>query len=261
MSETQPAVQPKILVLDIETLPNQGYTWGRWDQNVIRFTQESCIATFVSKWLGNPKIISKALPDYPGYTAGSYDDKALVQDLWNLFDEADILVAHNGDSFDIKVATGRFILHGMKPPSPFKTIDTKKMVKEVARYNSNSLDDLCGLLDLGHKIHTDFDLWAGCIKGDMKCWNQMVKYNRMDVLLLEKLYYRLAPFAKIHPNLTFWTGGKCPKCGSDNVQYRGIARCITRVYRRFQCNKCGSWGRVMKSEKGVSVTTTNVPIC
>ena len=161
MSETQPAVQPKILVLDIETLPNQGYTWGRWDQNVIRFTQESCIATFVSKWLGNPKIISKALPDYTGYTAGSYDDKALVADLWNLFDEADVVIAHNGDSFDIKVATGRFILHGMKPPSPFKTIDTKKMVKEVARYNSNSLDDLCGLLDLGHKIHTDFDLWAG----------------------------------------------------------------------------------------------------
>jgi len=132
MSETQLAVeQPKILVLDIETLPNQGYTWGRWDQNVIRFTQESCVATWVAKWLGDNKIISKALPDYPGYMPGSYDDRALIQDLWNLFNEADVIIAHNGDQFDIKVATGRFILHGLKPPSPFKTIDTKKMVKEV----------------------------------------------------------------------------------------------------------------------------------
>ena len=258
MSKTQSSVeQPKILVCDLETLPNQGYTWGRWDQNVIRFTQESCIATFVCKWLGNPKIISKALPDYPGYTPGSYDDKLLVADLWKLFDEADILVAHNGDQFDIKVATGRFILHGMKPPSPFKTIDTKKMVKEVARYNSNSLDDLCGLLDLGHKIRTDFDLWEGCIKGDMKCWNQMVKYNRMDVLLLEKLYYRLAPYAKTHPNLTFWTRGMCPKCGSHNIQYRGTVRCITRQYQRFVCNDCGSWGRLALSEKEGNVKTTN----
>ncbi len=260
MSEAQSAAQPKILVCDLETLPNQGYTWGRWDQNVIRFTQESCIATFVCKWLGNPKIISKALPDYPGYKPGSYDDKALVQDLWNLFDEADIIVAHNGDSFDIKVATGRFILHGLQPPSPFKTIDTKKMVKEVARYNSNSLDDLCGLLDLGHKIHTDFDLWEGCINGDPKSWAQMVKYNRMDVLLLEKLYYRLAPFAKTHPNLAFWTRGTCPKCGGHDVQYRGVARCITRTYQRFQCNQCGSWGRTAKSD-GAEVKTVNLPIC
>jgi len=258
MSKTQSSVeQPKILVCDLETLPNQGYTWGRWDQNVIRFTQESCIATFVCKWLGNPKIISKALPDYPGYTPGSYDDKLLVADLWKLFDEADILVAHNGDQFDIKVATGRFILHGMKPPSPFKTIDTKKMVKEVARYNSNSLDDLCSLLGLGKKIKTDFDLWDGCINGDPKAWADMVKYNRMDVLLLEKLYYRLAPYAKTHPNLTFWTRGMCPKCGSHNIQYRGTVRCITRQYQRFVCNDCGSWGRLALSEKEGNVKTTN----
>ena len=257
MSEVQSAAQPKILVLDLETLPNVGYTWGKWDQNVIRFTQESCVATFVAKWLNDKKIFSKALPDYPGYKPGSYDDKALIADLWNLFDEADVIVAHNGDQFDIKVATGRFILHGMTPPSPFKTIDTKKMTKEVARYNSNSLDDLCGLLGIGKKIHTDFRLWEGCIGGDMRCWHQMVKYNRMDVLLLEKLYLRLMPFAKTHPNLTFWTRGECPKCGSKNIQYRGFARCITRQYRKFVCNDCGSWGRSALSEKEGNVTTIN----
>lgn len=254
-------IQPKILVLDLETLPNIGYVWGKYDQNVIRFTQQSCVATFVAKWLDSPKIISKALPDYKGYTAGSYDDKALILDLWKLFNEADIIIAHNGDQFDVKVAVGRFILHGLQPPSPFKTIDTKKMVKEVARYNSNSLDDLCSLLDIGKKIKTDFDLWEGCISGDKTCWDKMVKYNRMDVLLLEKLYLKLMPYAKVHPNLTFWTRGTCPKCGGHNVQYRGVARCITRQYQRFQCNDCGSWGRVAKSDKDGSVSTVNVPIC
>jgi len=246
---------PRILILDIETFPNIGYVWGKYDQNVIRYTQQSAICTFVAKWLGEKKIISKALPDYEGYTAGSYDDKALVTDLWKLFDEADVIIAHNGNSFDIKVSTGRFILHGMMPPSPFKSVDTKLMVKEAARYNSNSLDDLCGLLGLGKKIHTDFDLWEGCIKGDMKFWNKMVAYNKMDVLLLEKLYLRLLPFAKTHPNLTFWTRGECPKCGGHDIQYRGVQRCITRQYQRFQCNTCGSWGRVAQSDKKGSVST------
>lgn len=248
---------PKILFLDIETFPNIGYVWGKYDQNVIRYTQQSCIATFVAKWLGDGKIMSKALPDYKGYAAGSYNDKAIVKDLWKLLDEADVIVAHNGDQFDVKVIVGRFLIHGMLPPSPFKTVDTKKVVKEVARFNSNSLDDLSSLLDLGSKIKTDFDLWEGCINGDMGCWKGMVKYNRMDVLLLEKLYLRLLPFAKTHPNLTFWTRGECPKCGSHDVQYRGIARCITRQYQRFQCNSCGSWGRVAKSDKDGNVSTVN----
>ena len=248
---------PKILVLDIETFPNIGYVWGKYDQNVIRYTQQSCIATFVAKWLGDKKIITKALPDYPGYTKGSYDDKAIVADLWTLFDEADVIIAHNGDQFDIKVVVGRFIIHGLQPPAPFKTIDTKKVVKEVARYNSNSLDDLCGLIFGSHKIKTDFDLWEGCINGDMKCWNKMVEYNKKDVLLLEKLYLRLMPFAKTHPNLTFWTRGTCPKCGGHDVNYRGVQRCITRQYQRFQCNECGSWGRVAQADKNGSVNTVN----
>jgi hypothetical protein len=250
--------KPRILVFDIEKLPSIGYVWGRWEQNVIRFTQQTAVCTFVAKWLHDKKIISKSLPDYAGYSAGSYDDKALVADLWKLLDEADMVIAHNGDSFDTKVAMGRFIFHGMKPPAPFKSIDTKKMVKEVARYNSNSLDDLCSLLGLGKKLKTDFDLWEGCINGDMACWNKMVKYNKMDVLLLEKLYLRLLPFAKTHPNLTFWTRGECPKCGGHNIQYRGVARCITRQYRRFVCKDCGSWGRVVKSDKAGNVNVTNV---
>src|ERR1039458_4785789 len=98
---------PKILFLDIETFPNVGYIWGKYDQNVIRYTQQSCVATFVAKWLGDSKILSKALPDYTGYKAGSYDDKAIVEDLWKLFDEADVIIAHNGDQFDIKVVVGR----------------------------------------------------------------------------------------------------------------------------------------------------------
>lgn len=242
----------RILFYDVETFPNIAYTWGKYDQNVIRFKQETCIATFAAKWATGP-VIAKALPDYEHYVPGSYDDKELVQDLWKLFDEADIVVAHNGKSFDTKVAQGRFIFHGLVPPAPFKQVDTKDMVKSVARFNSNKLDDLGHLLGFGQKIKTDFDLWEGCINGDKKCWKQMVEYNKKDVLLLEKLYTSLLPWTK-HPNLAIYDNmEECPRCGSSNIQYRGIAVTTTCSYQRFQCQDCGGWGRSTKLQNKVSV--------
>lgn len=244
--------KPRILFLDIETFPNIAYVWGKYEQNVIEYVQEGCIATYAAKWLGEP-VFSKALPEFKGYKGGSYNDEALVKDLWLLLDEADIVVAHNGDDFDVKVIKGRFIVHDIAPPAPFKTVDTKKLAK-VARFNSNKLDDLGKLLGLGQKIKTDFSLWKGCIEGKAESWKQMVKYNKLDVVLLEKLYLRLRPFARTHPNMALYGDAMCPKCGGKSIQFRGTAVTTTRKYKRFQCNDCGGWGRVTKSESGVDVT-------
>jgi hypothetical protein len=240
----------RILFLDIETFPNKSYTWGKYQQDVIRFVQEGCIATYAGKWLGETRVFAKALPDYKGYRAGSYDDKALVEDLWQLWDKADIIIAHNGNDFDIKQVQGRFLLHSMPPPSPIKSIDTKLMVKAVARYNSNKLDDLGKNFFNERKIKTDFDLWEGCINGDSESWRKMVAYNKKDVILLEKLYLRLRPWNTRHPNLGNFLGKDCcPKCASRDIQYRGAAYTTTNVYRRFQCLSCGGWGRAVQADK------------
>lgn len=253
MKNGQPATRPRILFLDIETFPNIAYVWGKYEQNVIKYKQEGCIATFVAKWLGNDKIFAKGLPDYPGYKAGSYKDAGLVKDLWKLLDEADIVVAHNGDSFDVRVCNASFISNGLKPPSPYKTVDTKKAVKRVARFNSNKLDDLGVTLQIGQKIKTDFELWEGCIRGDLAFWKKMLDYNRQDVLLLEKLYLRILPWISNHPNFTIESGALCPKCNSSDIQFRGFAISCTRRYRRFQCQKCGGWARSVVSEGGSRV--------
>lgn len=246
---------PKILFLDIETLPNVAYVWGKYEQNVLAYTQESCIATFAAKWLDHGEVFSRALPDYPGYKAGSYDDARIVRDLWELFNEADIIVTHNGIDFDNKVCAARFIYHSLNPPSPYKNVDTKRVAKRVARFNSNRLDDIGNYLSLGRKIKTDFTLWEGCITGKKQSWDQMVTYNKQDVLLLEKVYLILRPWVKDHPNFTIETRAACPKCNSNNIQYRGHVITSTRKYRKFQCNNCGGWGRVIKSEGSAETTS------
>jgi hypothetical protein len=250
---------PRILIIDIETFPNIGYIWGKYDQNVIRYTQQKCIATFSAKWYGDPKskMISRKLPDYPGYAPGSYDDKALVADIWKLFDEADIIVAHYGDKFDIPYCQSRFIFHRMSPPSPFKTVDTKKVASQVANFNSNKLDDLGDLFGLGRKIKTDFDLWEGCIKGNPVSWKKMVRYNEHDVVMLERLYKMLLPWVKNHPNYTQGVIA-CPKCNSLKVQARGIQRAVTASYQRYQCQKCGGWFRATKALRYLKSLVQNV---
>lgn len=213
------------------------------------YQQEGCIATFAAKWLDKP-VFAKALPDYKGYKAGSYDDRKICEDLHKLLAEADVVVAHNGNSFDVKVINARFLFHKLPPPAPFKTVDTKLAVKKVARFNSHKLDDLGKLLGEGKKVKTDFDLWLGCINGDKAAWAKMVKYNKQDVILLEKIYLRILPWISNHPNLTLLDSrAACPKCGSPKVQKRGYAYSATRKYQRMQCTSCGGWHKSSQAVK------------
>lgn len=248
---------PKILLVDIETFPNLGYTWQKYEQNVIDFVQEFCIATFCAKWLGSKDIIARKLPDYKGYKPGSYNDKAIVTELRNLLNEADIVVAHNGDSFDFKVMNSRFLYYRIAPPAPYKTIDTKKLAKDIGRFNSNKLDDLARYFGEGRKIDTTFKLWLDCINGVDAAWEKMISYNKHDVRLLERVYLILRPYAKTHPNLSAMIGKPtCPRCGSKQIEWRGYAVTTARRYRRFQCKGCGGWGREAINGKRTTTLTT-----
>src|ERR1700676_2529674 len=105
---------PKTLLLDIETSPNLGYVWGKYKQDVIRFNKEWYILCFTAKWLGDKKLITCCLPDFTALYAKDPDnDLGVITHLWKLLDEADIVVAQNGDEFDLKKINARFAVHNM----------------------------------------------------------------------------------------------------------------------------------------------------
>lgn len=253
--------QAKILLFDIETAPNLGYIWGKYEQNVLDYTSEWYMMSFAYKWLGDTKVVCHALPEYKTYRKDKEDDSELVKDLHKLFDEADLIIAHNGDDFDVKKANARFIYHGLNPPAPYKTVDTKKIAKNSFKFNSNSLNDLGQHLGLGEKAPTGgFGLWKGCMSGDEKSWSTMIKYNKQDVVLLEQVYLKLRPWHKTHPNLGHFTEEihSCPKCNGSHLQSRGYSKTLSSIYRRFQCQDCGAWSRAAQSEKGTRVKVTNI---
>lgn len=246
-----------IVFLDIETAPSLGWVWGKWQQDVIAFEQSWYLLSFGYKYLDDPSVTVKALPDYKGYSKNREDDSRLVHDLWAVLDTADIIIAHNGDAFDLKKSNARFVAHGLVPPSPYKTVDTLKLARKYFKFESNSLNELGQHLELGRKIqHPGFDLWRGCMKGDLEAWNKMKEYNAQDVALLEKVYYKLRPWAASHPNLNLYNtppeaklhAEVCPTCGSGSVQRRGFSFAKTQIRQRWHCTSCGSWhsGEIIK---------------
>lgn len=242
---------PRILTIDIETSPIVSYTWGpKYESNIIEVLKDTNILSFSAKWL-NGKQLTKGLNDYRGYKSNKVDDKKLVTDLREILDEADIVVTQNGIDFDMKLINARLLKHGLTPPSPYKNIDTKREAKKIVRLPSYSLDDMGAYFGIGHKLHhSGFDLWKRCMAGDINAWNKMKKYNAQDVILTEKLYLKLRPFMKTHPNVSVYTEKEeCPKCHSDKVQKRGYTLTNASKYQRYQCQDCAGWYRGTKSIK------------
>lgn len=248
----------KILIIDIETSPHMAYVWGKWKQNVgqNQWVKKSHIMSFCAKWLGKPEVVYQE--------SRTEDDSKLVKSMFDLLDEADIVVAHNGQRFDLPRIIGRGVIHGYTPPSPYYIVDTLLVARKELGLESNTLENLCEMLNLPRKMtqrkFVGFSLWTECLAGNEKAWKEMEEYNIQDVIALEALYLKLLPYMKNHPNVVRTEEGEkyaCPKCGSENIQWRGYY--YTRAglcYKRFQCMDCGGWGRVRFSEKDRSGVMT-----
>ena len=242
----------RILLFDIENSPNIGYVWGKHEQEVIDFQKEWYMLSFAYKWLGEKTVKAYSLPDFKTYKKDKTNDKELLKMLWKLLDEADVVVGHNSNSFDIRKTNARFIVNGMMRPSPYKTVDTLREARKHFFFNSNKLDHLSTLLGIGRKVETGgFKLWLDCMSGDMKAWKRMVKYNKNDILLLEDLYLLLRPWIINHPNRALMDGKEraCPTCSSEKVHSKGFAYTRVGKFRRWICTNCGAYSQSRKAEK------------
>lgn len=245
-----PKRRPGIVTLDIETAPLESYHWGIWEQNIgiNQINAEWTILSFSAKWLGEKSV---EYMDTGGRGKGKVrDDLVLLQRLWVILNEADIVVAQNGKAFDIKKINTRLLLSGFKPYSPIKVVDTKLVAKKHFSFTSNRLDWMSEHLTQTkketHKLFPGFELWEECLKDNPKAWAEMKRYNIIDTVATEELYLKLRPWIDMHPNVKIYSEMEemgCPKCGSNNIQKRGKSYTQTGEYHRFQCTDCGGWAR------------------
>jgi hypothetical protein len=244
---------PKIGIIDIETSPLLSQTWGLWQQNVglNQIEREWVILSFCVMPLHGKRKDIEYLDTSTASTPT--DDSAVVQRLWEVLNEYDILVAHNGKRFDYKKIRARLILEGYKPHSPVKIEDTLELAKRAAAFTSNKLAWLSDKMsDTPKESHTEFpghELWVECLKGNPRAWKVMRRYNIRDIVSLKDVYLRLRPWSTGTINMAVYDSEddtmRCPVCGSDNIYEEGVAFTQTGQYKRFHCyaDGCGAWSR------------------
>ena len=236
----------KVLFFDIETAPNLSYIWGQWQQDAIAHVREWYILCFSYKWEHQKNTQVVAVKDFKLYNKDPENDLHVIQKLWDLFQEADVVIGQNSDAFDIKKANSRFAYHNLGPTSHYQSVVTLKIARRHFKFNSNKLGHLGEHLGLGAKESTGgFSLWEGCMNGDAKAWGVMKKYAKQDVDLLVDVYERLRPWATSHPNRNVIDGTthECPTCGGNQLQKRGVRRTRTMSYQQYQCTRCKAYCR------------------
>lgn len=238
---------PKIIVIDIETSPIIGYTWGLFDQNIAlnQMVEDWHLLSYSAKVLGEKKIYYQDQSKAKDIT----NDKPLLEGLWKLLNEADVVIGQNSISFDVKRIKARMLIHGMKPPSSFKQLDTMRMAKKNFNFTSNKLEYLSKNLctkhkKLTHKKFPGFELWKECLKGNKKAWAEMKAYNIQDILSTEELYNKLQPWG-VDINFNAYTDELTHlcACGSDKFKKNGFKYTSVGQYQRYACLKCGSESR------------------
>lgn len=243
MSISRKVSRPKILIFDIETKPLKAYTFRAWGDQYIpheQLTEDMAVLSWAAMWHGSKKILYQDNSKAKDFSK----DKTLLKRMWELLDEAEVVVTQNGKKFDVPKLYARFIINGMKPPSPFKHIDTKKIANKFGFTYAN-LAYLAKILKTKHQklTHSNFpgmSLWMECLKGNGRAWTEMKKYNKHDVLVLSEVWEKLEPWDN-SVNFNLYSeeivngcncGGKFTKNGhhySDGGKFQ-----------RYCCNKCGA---------------------
>jgi len=236
----------KRLFYDIETSFNVGVFWRTGYNLTINpgdIIHERAIICICYKWEGDHEVHSLTW-------SKNQSDKQMITSFIKVMAQADEIIAHNGDRFDLKWIRTRALLYGIDVMPTPKTIDTLKWAKKQFNFNSNKLDYIAKFLGIGSKMDTGgLDLWKDIVfRKDHKALAKMVEYCKMDVTLLEQVFHKLNPYTMAQNNYAVQHGGEkyeCPECASTNFQYnRKWVTVAGTVHHWLKCRECGKHHKI-----------------
>lgn len=245
----QPQNPPKILLFDIETAPLKAYLWRMWQQGVALDMTDGgwYVLCWAAKWLFGDKVMSDVMTRKE---VKKEDDKRVVTSIWQLIDEANILIGHNIIKFDLKRLRWRWLIHKMKPPLPYKTVDTYGVSQKEFDPPSRKLDGMNRDMGIRRKIETEAKLWMDSIAAKEKALLGLETYCKGDVLATEDHYLEVRPWIHSHPNIGLYLEldePVCSNCGSTNIDWSGHYYTQVAKYRAGRC-ECGAIVRMRKNK-------------
>lgn len=253
-------VGQRILLIDIETSPNVSEHWDLFNQNIgiNQVLIPKAVLCVAAKWYGDDQ--SEVI------FVSRWDDgqRAMIEKIWQLLNEADIVIHYYGQRFDVPHLNTEFLLHGLMPPRPFKQIDLKLAVSKRFNFTSNKLQFISQAIGLSGKVdHEGHGLWAKTINlfgqfpeaVQLDARARMQEYNEQDTVLLEEVYEVLLPWIPNHPHGHLYLGAGCPKCGQEDEEMvrDGFAYTSLSKFYQYRCPVCGDHFRGGKRIDGVDL--------
>ena len=151
-----------------------------WYSDLIEIDQNTSILCIAWHWEHEGKTRVRSLRCFKGHNKDANNDLKLCRFAWNLLDKADIVCGQNIDKFDLPLLNGRFYHHDLGPTRPYTTIDTLKLFKKF-KLDRRSLDAVSKQKGLQRKLKTHgIGTWLGCVRWDIKEWQLMEEYNKLD---------------------------------------------------------------------------------
>jgi hypothetical protein len=244
----------KVLLIDIETTPLLVWCWGLFKQTISpdHIVEPTHMLCYAAKFLEGTMVFKW------------WKTKSFLPKLWDMLNEADLVVHYNGKTFDMTHINREFLEAGMTPPSPYKQIDMLHVIRATFNFPSNKLGYVLKALEMAGKVpHEGFDLWTKCIRGNRAARAKMKEYNIGDTDRLEDLYLRLKPWIIAHPNVALLNDLDpeqmyCMSCGSKELRREGYAHTAVSKFQRYCCKSCGKWQRGRKNLAARENLTTSI---
>lgn len=241
---------PRVLVADIETFPILAHVWGLRLQNISleQIEQDWSLMSFACKWLGHPEVFYLDNREQEDVR----DDYSQCAALHELLNNCDMVIAHNGQRFDLPKIKARLAFHRMTPTPHVVVIDTLNLNRTAFGFTSQKLQYTAQHFASSQKDeHNEFPgwkMWREVLNQNPRAFKACEKYNIQDIVSNEEMYLTLRGWYQGAPNMGPYLSAEdgehtCPGCGSTNVHTNGTRRTQVGIYQRYRCGDCGQWSR------------------
>jgi len=246
----------RVLVYDLETSAAEVLTFGRFKQNIGQanvLKEGGMILCASYRWLDTDKTFTMHLtPD----EIKRQDDSRLVAWMFDLYEQADAVLAHNSRGFDHKVLQTRALKAGFPALPMVKVLDSLQLARRYLKLPSNRLDAIGEYFGLGRKQETGgISLWRDVQAGDTAAMKRMVEYCKQDTNLLYEVYLKLRGLgATGNFDASLFSADKsgtllCKSCGSADIHATG--RVVATGANNFVEHRCNNCGGVQRSKQKV----------
>jgi uncharacterized protein YprB with RNaseH-like and TPR domain len=197
------------------------------------------------------KVIS--ITDFKRHKQDCTDDREVLKAFSEIYNQADIVVWHYGERFDLPYIQTRLLMNKMPILPVAASVDTWRIARYKLKLNSNRLETLLKALECKYqKSPVDGKMWIRATAGDNKAIKYVVEHCYYDIMVLEEAYNKVKGLMCNHPLVgdakkerCYTQKDECPSCAKKRLRVYGTTLTASNRYKRLKCMECG---RTVKGE-------------